>query len=622
MRSLLRFRRYLRPYLWTILTGVLYSVLVAAATAAVAALLKPMFNEVFFLAPPGQASVAAPASPLPDLPGTASVEAWRQQAEAFLSRAARTWLGYRPDRAYIYIPALFVLAFLVKGLFTYLSSYRLGTVGLRVVQDLRRELYEQIQRQSLKFFASHPTGQLISRVTNDVAILQSIMGAPAAEMVRLAFSFVFLFAAAMVLDWKLCLICSVVLPVTVYPAARFASKIKRSTATSQSRLADLADRLQETIVGRRVVRGFNTEGFEIDRFGVLLDRMLHADRKAMKYVSLTQPVIELIGALAMAVLAAFAGWRIHAGTLDPGDFVATLGALYWMYAILKRFARQYNEVTRAAAAAERVFQVLDLEPDVVEAADAVEMPTFAREIRFRDASFSYVGEPVLESVSLTIRKGEKVALVGASGAGKTTLVNLIPRFYDVTAGAVEIDGVDVRRLSLRSLRAQIGLVTQEIILFNDSVRHNIAYGRPDVSLERVQEAARAAHAHDFISALPAGYDTELGEAGQSLSTGQRQRISIARAVLKGAPILILDEATSALDTESEAQVQAALDELMRHRTALIIAHRLATVRRADRIVVLEAGRIAEVGSHDELLAAGGVYSRLHQMQFQAAGRTT
>ena len=609
----------MRPRLGAIAAGMVFSIVAAISSAAVAGLLKPMFNQVFFLAPaespPGPEETAGPGSALPDLPGGDMLDRLHQRLEKHIAHLARDYLGYDPSRAYIYIPIFFVLAFLVRGLFTYLSNYRLGMVTLRGVQTLRLDLFEQIQRQSLKFFASHQMGLLISRVTSDVAMIQTTLGPPTAELIRLLFSFVLLFATALLLDWKMALICVAVLPVTVYPATRFGRKIKHSTAASQSRLADLANRLHETVAGRRVVRVFNTELFEIGRFRKVLGGMLRADRRSMKYLSLTQPVIELIGATAMGALAGFAGWRIHVGRLDPGEFMATLAALYWMYAILKRCARVGNELTRAAAATDRVFQVLDLEREVVEAPDADVLGPFAREIRFRDAHFSYVGEPVLQGVDLAIRKGETVAIVGASGAGKSTLVNLVPRFYDVTAGAVEIDGIDSRSVTLASLRAQIGLVTQEVVLFNDTARNNIAYGCPDVPLDRVVAAARAAHAHEFIERLPEGYETVLGEGGQSLSVGQRQRISIARALLKNAPILILDEATSALDTQSEVLVQEALAALMKERTTIVIAHRLSTVRSADRIVVLDAGRIVEMGSHDELLEESGLYARLYSMQF-------
>ncbi|MFQ5669954.1 MAG: ABC transporter ATP-binding protein [Acidobacteriota bacterium] len=623
MKNLFRFRHYLRPYAGTILAGMLFAMVAAISTATVAGLLKPMFNDVFYL---GGKTVSQPVAGQAGLPGARQIgtlgerlDEWHHGLERSVGSLARGYLGYDASRAYLYVPVFFVFAFLGKSLFGFFSSYRLGVVGLRVVQDLRSDLYEQIQRQSLKFFSAHPTGLLISRLTHDVSVLQSTLGMPSAEIVRLSFSLVFLFLAAMLMDWRLCLICTVVLPVTIYPATRFARKIKHSTSTSQSRLADLADRLQETIVGRRVVRSFNTEGYEINRFRALLGKMLRAERKAIKYMALTQPVIAIIGAVVMALLAGLAGWRIHDGRLDPGDFVATLAALYWMYAILRKLARVGNEMTRAAAAADRVFEIVDLEPEIVESPKARNLDSFREAIQFEGVHFSYIGAPVLAGVDLTIRKGEKVAVVGASGAGKTTLVNLVPRFYDVTRGRVTIDGQDVRDLTLKSLRAQIGLVTQEIILFNDSVKNNIAYGFREAEMEKIIAAARAAHAHDFITALPEGYDTPLGEAGQSLSVGQRQRIAIARAILKGAPILILDEATSALDTESETQVQAALNVLMRERTAIIIAHRLETVRSADRIVVLEKGCVAEIGSHDQLLGKNGVYARLHQLQPEAVG---
>jgi len=619
VKSLLRFRQYLRPYLGTILQGILFSVVVALATAAVAGLMKPMFNDVFF---PGTGSVVAAApngGAAAGAHGPDLLARGRQWLLGNLAGRARELVAYDRPRAYLLIPGLFVLAFLVKAVFTFLASYRLGGVGLRAVRDLRADLYEHIQRQSLRFFADHPTGTLTARITNDVALLQSVMGTPFAESVRLVFSLLFLFAVALLLDWRLAVICMAVLPATIYPAVRLSGKVKRSTWASQTRMADVANCLQATITGRRVVRSFNTERFEIGRFRQVLDGLVRADLAALKYIVMTPPVIEVIGALAMGSLAAFAGWRIATGGLDPGDFVATLAALYWMYTILKRFARFGNDLTRGAAAAERVFAILDREREVAEAPDAVVMPPFSREIRLRQAYFSYGGRPVLRGVDLILRRGEKVALVGASGAGKTTLVNLLPRFYDVDAGAVEIDGLDVRRFTLSSLRSQNGLVSQEVVLFNDSLRANIAYGCPQVSAAQVEAAARAAHAHEFIMAMPAGYDTILEEGGQSLSAGQRQRVAIARALLKDAPVLILDEATSALDTENESLVQEALDELLRERTAIIIAHRLATVRAADRIVVLENGHIVEAGTHDQLLTSGSVYTRLHRLPLDAAG---
>jgi subfamily B ATP-binding cassette protein MsbA len=381
-------------------------------------------------------------------------------------------------------------------------------------------------------------------------------------------------------------------------------------------MAVMANRVTEAVTGVKVVQGFGMEGFEIGRFREALDGMLRADLRAGRASSLAPSVMELLGAIVGSGLFLAAGYGIARKQLDPGDFTVVLFALGLLFASLRRLASQYAELQQALAAADRVFDLLDRERDISDRADAEELPPFADRIEFRGMSFSYGDENVLDGFDLSIRKGEVIALVGASGSGKSTLANLIPRFYDPTAGSLCIDGRDLRSVTIQSLRAQIGIVTQETILFDDSVRGNIAYGRDDISIERIREVATAAHATEFIDRLPDGYETMLGERGTRLSMGQRQRITIARALLKAPPILILDEATSALDTESEALVQSALDRLLEGRTAIVIAHRLSTIRRADRILVMSGGRIVEEGTHDELLERAGAYARLHQLQFR------
>jgi subfamily B ATP-binding cassette protein MsbA len=408
----------------------------------------------------------------------------------------------------------------------------------------------------------------------------------------------------------------VVLPLLGYPTVRLSRRMRRAFTASQQHMALLTNRLHESVAGVKVVQGFNMESYEIRRFGEAIAQMLRADLKAGRARSLSTALMEFIGAIVGAVLFYFAGLYIARGDLDAGNFTVVLFCLGLIFASFRRLTQLNAEIQNALAAAQRVFDFLDWEREIQDLPDARPLPPFDQEVRFERLTFSYGDETVIHGIDLSIRKGETVALVGPSGAGKSTLANLLPRFYDPTDGRILIDGHDIRHATLNSLREQIGIVTQETVLFDDTVRDNIAYGRDDIRLERVIEVSRAAQAHDFIEALPAGYDTVLGERGSRLSMGQRQRITIARALLKDPPILILDEATSALDTESEALVQQALETLMRGRTSIVIAHRLATVRNADRILVLDRGRIVEDGTHAELLARGGAYKRLHDIQFR------
>jgi subfamily B ATP-binding cassette protein MsbA len=422
---------------------------------------------------------------------------------------------------------------------------------------------------------------------------------------------------AFITEWRVALLIFVALPLLGYPMIRLGRRMRRATTTSQIEMAIVAERLKESVDGVRVVQGFGMERYEIDRFRDAVNRMLRADLRAARAVALSPAIMELVGAFVGAGLFYAAGYYIGRGVIDPGSFVAVLIYLGVMFMSIRKLNTIYAELQVSRAAAVRVFAMLDEERVIADRPDAVEMPVFEGSILFDDVRFGYDDEHVLEGIRVEIPKGQRVALVGASGSGKSTLANLLPRFYDPTDGVVRIDGRDIREVTLESLRRQIGIVTQETVLFDDTVRNNIAYGCAEsVPLERVREVARAAYAQEFIDGLPKGYDTRLGEKGSRLSMGQRQRLTIARALLKDPPILILDEATSALDAESESAVQEALERLMEGRTSLVIAHRLATIRGADRILVMQRGRIVEEGSHHELLARGGVYSRLYELQFR------
>jgi subfamily B ATP-binding cassette protein MsbA len=516
----------------------------------------------------------------------------------------------------ILVACLLVVIMLLKGILTYFSSYMTRSAGLLAVRDLRIDLYASIQKQSLAFFSVYPTGQLLSRVMGDVGRLQRTVSGDLAEVLRLSAIISGQAVWLFYLNWKLAGFSLILLPLIVYPVARFGRRLKEMSYRSMEKRGDASDIMKEGISAARIVRAFGMERFEIGRFRKAIVRMLRPEKKTARILSLLPPLMELIAALGAAVLFSYAAHRIAVGKLTFGEFATFLTALVMIFTSIKNLVRINNDVQQSRAAARRAFEIMDRPPDVVEATGAAEMPPFRECIEFRGASFAYGSGPVLRGIDLEVRSGEMIALVGSSGAGKSTLVNLLPRFYDVSTGTLTIDGHDVRGVTLASLRRQIALVTQEVLLFDDSVRNNIAYGRGDISQEKVVAAARAANAHDFIEALPNGYDTPLGEAGHRLSQGQRQRVSIARAILKDSPILILDEATSSLDSESEAEVQQALQNLMEGRTTFVIAHRLSTVRRADRIIVLDAGRIIECGTHAELLAGKGMYARLHALQFR------
>ncbi len=513
--------------------------------------------------------------------------------------------------------------YLIKGLGAYLSAYLMTDVGQRVVRDIRNQMFGHVLGQSAAFFSRRSTGQLLSRVNNDVNQVQQVVSQTIGDLIREGFALVAYTGLLFYHDARLALVSLTGAPVLIYPLVRLGQRVRKRGRLSQEQLEHLTHITTEAFAGQRIVKAFGAEAREQARFEEASHRVYRTNMKVTSTVSALPPLMEWLGGIAVAGMLWYGASQIGQGRLTMGEFMLFVTTLFLMYEPIKRLSRVNATLQQALAAAQRIFELLDTHTEVVDRDGAVEMPRPRRGVEFRDVSFAYADRDrrtVLDGVSFRVDAGEMVAIVGLSGAGKTTLINLLPRFYDVTGGAILIDGLDVREATIASLRTHVGLVTQETVLFDDTVAHNIAYGRPDASRDEVVAAARAAHAHEFVAMLPDGYDTRIGERGSRLSGGQRQRLAIARALLKDPPILILDEATSALDAESERLVQDALQTLMRNRTSFVIAHRLSTVRSAHRIVVLEQGRIAEMGRHDELLARpGGVYNRLYALQMFGNG---
>jgi ATP-binding cassette, subfamily B, bacterial MsbA len=595
---------YLRPYLPLFALASLLMAATAAFEGFRALLVRPILDNVLVLS-------SSPAARIELLkwPFSSEGRLYLDQVNPFPSADIAVALAL-----------LLVSVTLLKGLAEYASTYLLNRLGQAVVMDLRNDLYEKILNQSASFFHTHSTGRLISRVTNDVERIQFACSTALADALKQGLTFIAFIVIVFAIDWTLALASLFVAPLIIYPSKFLGRKIHKTSRSSQDKMEEISNILQETITGHRIVKAFGMEGFELNKFKQATRRLAHVNLKWVRTQAISSPYMEVVGAVAFGVMLFYIQQRVPTGEMTLGKFGVFLTAFACLYDPVRRMSGIYNTFQQAKGASSKVFELIEERPEIVDKPGARVLKGFEREIEFRRVSFNYDGShlPVLKELDLTVSAGEVIAFVGSSGSGKTTLVNLLPRFFDPTEGQILIDGHDTRDLTLASLRSQIGVVTQETVLFNDTVRNNICYGRSQVTEKELLEATQAALAHDFIAQLPQGYDSIIGERGQKLSGGQRQRIAIARALLKNSPILILDEATSALDSESEMLVQKALANLIRGRTVFVIAHRLSTIRQAGKIIVIDQGQISEIGTHADLVGKGGIYRRLHDLQFAGA----
>ena len=575
MKLYLRLLQYAKPYVPRILVALVCLAMTAGLTALGMYLIKPVLDQVF-----GNADKA--------------------QALVYLRL----------------VPLAILLTYLFKGLFTYGQDYLINNIGNRIVMDIRNQVYAHLLGQELAFFHGQRSGLLISRITHDATLMQSAVSNVLGRLMGSLLNIAALVSLLFYLDWKLAIISLFVFPVAVYPIIYIGKALRSISRDSQAKMADVTSVLHESITGIRVVKAFSMQPYEIKRFGQELRHYFDLVMRALRKTAISSPLMEFIGSIGICVMIAWAGAQVIRGESTSGTFFAFFGGLASLYPQVKSIAGINNTIQQALAAAQRVFEVLDKAPLIQDVKHPKHVKTVKSKIEFKQVDFGYTPDKmVLQDIDLKVKSGEVLAIVGRSGAGKTTLVDLIPRFSDVSQGEIKIDGVDLRQISIRSLRSMIGLVTQDTILFNDNIRNNIAYGKPDATMAEIEKAAQAANAHEFIIQSRQGYETMIGERGVKLSGGQRQRLAIARAILKNPPILILDEATSALDTESERLIQSALEKLMMHRTTFVIAHRLSTVQHASQIIVIDNGRIVERGKHSDLLRKRGLYQKLVRMQF-------
>lgn len=516
------------------------------------------------------------------------------------------------------LPLAIIGIYLVKGVFSYAHACLIRSVGQKAIRDMRDLLYAHIHQLSLKFFNDNPTGALMSRIINDIAMIQHSVSNVISSLLLEIITMIGLAVVAFTRDWKLALISFAVMPLIGFYTNKLGKKLKNISRRTQEKMAGLNAYLQETFVGARIIKAFCREGYVTETFRAQNQKYYRTTMKGVRADELTSPLVEFFASIGIGAVVFYGGYQVVLGHTTPGTFFSFMAALMMMYSPVRKVSKANNAIQQALAAATRVFELLDTESEIKEKENAISLPELSRDIVFENVTFQYSsgGGPVLKNINLKVEKGMKIALVGMSGVGKSTLMDLLPRFYNPHEGKILIDGIDIKDVTLASLRAQIGLVSQEIILFNDTFMNNIRFGKLDATDKQIEAAAKAAYAHSFIIASPQGYDTVIGDRGVRLSGGERQRIAIARALLKNPPILILDEATSSLDTESEYMVQNALENLMKDRTTFIIAHRLSTVRNVDKIMAMEGGRIVEIGTHAELLSSNGIYSRLHDMQFR------